>query len=79
MLMRKIQSEHFAVWELHLFLNTHPYNQEALAKLEQHEKRLAAFTGEYESKYGPLQQKSGDSKWQWINDPWPWEYERDEY
>ena len=78
MLMRKIQAENFAVWELHMFLDTHPDDQKAMSKLKQHEERLAMLVKEYESKYSSLQQKSNDQKWQWINEPWPWEYEGDD-
>lgn len=33
---------------------------------------------EYECKFGPLSNPKGNMKhWDWIDDPWPWDYQSD--
>ena len=39
MLMRKISSLRFSMWELHLFLDSHPNNCDAARKLEEARKK----------------------------------------
>ena len=79
MMRRKIQALQFAVWELHLFLDSHPNNCEAAKKLEEYSKQIQQLTMEYEKKYGPLFESSRNtSRWQWVSGPWPWELEEDE-
>jgi spore coat protein JB len=76
MLMRKIRAVDFALWETHLFLDTHPDDTEALALNAKYKKRRDTLVSEYESKFGPLDMSrvSSEKRWQWINEPWPWEY-----
>jgi spore coat protein JB len=76
MLLRKISALSFAMWELHIFLDTHPNDMTAMAMLNKNKQRYDALVQEYQSKYGPLNTFDVDTnnKWQWIADPWPWEY-----
>ena len=41
MLLRKLSTAQFALWELHLYLNTHPTDLEALALHEKYEIKCA--------------------------------------
>jgi len=64
----KCQEDKFAIWELRLYLNTHPCDQKALALLrkltEQMDEDCAcAYT-------------SDCNRWSWLDGPWPWEYQR---
>ncbi len=73
---RRLSAMQFAMWELHLFLDTHPNNCDAARKLEEYRSRAEALRKEYEEKFGPLNETSREtSRWAWIRDPWPWERE----
>jgi len=78
-LRNRISAMQFASWELHLFLDTHPDNAEALAKQRDYSEKTSALIAEYEANYGPL--RTSDhmvDRWSWVNDPWPWETEGNE-
>lgn len=75
-LKRKIDAHAFAIWELHLFLDSHPNNCEAAKQLEKCQAEYEKLRVEYEEKYGKLNERSDEtSRWQWISSPWPWETE----
>ncbi len=76
-LLRQLSSVQFALWELHLYLDTHPSDLEAVALHEQYEKKLRGLIGEYEASFGPLTSGVGEGA-AWLTDPWPWETERGE-
>lgn len=75
-LLRKYSAEQFAAWELHLYLDTHPYDREAQTMYEQHNAHASALKKEYESKYGPIMSNNSDSC-EWLSSPWPWERSND--
>jgi len=56
----------FAAWELRLYLNTHPCDQNAL-RLYQQICRQIDGPG-YACVFVPC-----GSTWEWVDDPWPWE------
>lgn len=69
----------FAAWELHLFLDTHPDNTEALMKQQDYTEKANVLIAEYEANYGPLRTSGTQTdRWAWVNDPWPWETEGNE-
>ncbi|MBR5496740.1 MAG: spore coat protein CotJB [Clostridia bacterium] len=70
-LMRSLGAQQFAAWELHLYLDTHPCDEDAKRMHDKHMARAAELKAEYESKYGPLTAE-GDGC-EWLKDPWPWE------
>ena len=76
-LLRSLSAVQFALWELHLYLNTHPADMEALALHGQYERKLAKLKMEYEEKYGPLTPAMGEGV-DWLKNPWPWDVEGDE-
>ena len=58
----------FAIWEVRLYLDTHPCDEKALALLR---RLMAAAEGEnYATSFLP---DCGDG-WTWTQGPWPWEY-----
>ena len=65
----RLQQEAFRAWELRLYLNTHPDDQQALALWKClcsdacKDNYATAFTGDC---------CHGDC-WKWLDDPWPWE------
>ena len=62
-LMEHINQVSFAVDEVKLYLDTHPCDNDALKQ--------------YASAYGPLTVDTADyscaERWNWINEPWPWQ------
>ncbi|MGN1051630.1 MAG: spore coat protein CotJB [Acutalibacteraceae bacterium] len=71
-LMRKISSYSFAIYDLHLFMDTHPSDTKTQKKIEELKEKLAELTKEYQEKYGPLFFRD-DTAVAWVKDPWPWE------
>ena len=80
-LLSKIEKTHFVIWELRLYLDTHPTDMQAIKHYRYYENRLEELTKEYEKIYGPVTPKftvNGD-RWAWCDGPWPWETECNQY
>ena len=75
-LMLKISSAQFAAWEMHIFLDTHPHNKEALELRDKYVKQYKELKKEYESKYGPITFENNTPN-RWLANPWPWDYEEE--
>ena len=76
-LMDRINAVSFAVDDVKLFLDTHPDDQNALSYFHKYTKMRNEALQEYATYYGPLTidttvESCGD-RWNWINDPWPWQ------
>ena len=65
----------FAMWELHLYLDTHPEDIGALKLHSKYEEKYLKLKDEYEANYGPLYSNSGSPGVHWLKNPWPWDYE----
>ena len=76
--LRQVQEADFLAFDLQLYLNTHPDCIRALELYTTTVKNAKMLRSEYEKEYGPLTAKasSPQSPWQWIKNPWTWEYER---
>ncbi len=74
-LLREYGETAFAAFDIMLFLDTHPFNSEALMAHAHYCRAAAALKNEYEMKYGPLTACSGATanSWEWVEGPWPWE------
>lgn len=75
-LLLEVMELQFTAIDLNLFLDTHPEEQRALTLFDQINQELKMITAEYERLYGPLTargQSPGNSNWQWVEGPWPWE------
>ena len=74
-LMRKIMEYDFALYDLKLYLNTHPDDCESLAIYKNLRDMLNNLTNEYVHRFGPItsDQVTCDNYWTWISEPWPWE------
>jgi len=74
-LLYKIQMYNFALKDLNLYLDTHPTDQSMLNEYLKIKSTLEDNISKYESKYGPLTSfnSTNDDKWDWINNPWPWD------
>jgi spore coat protein JB len=76
-LTKQIAAVHMMLEDLQLYLNTHPTDRNALAKRNGYVKELKMLKDEYNKCFGMISQDDSFSAypWQWIEEPWPWEYE----
>ena len=75
-LMDKINQYSFAVNEANLFLDTHPFDTEALAYFQKYRELRVEAVKEYAKYYAPLAidyAVNDKTPWSWVNEPWPWE------
>ena len=73
-LMREVQIAHFSLIEANLYLDTHPYDSEALKALEYYSEKLACATKRYEEECAILTAGSADGvPFDWVKSPFPWE------
>lgn len=59
----------FSAWELRLYLNTHPKDKQALKYFQQLHQQMDV---NYATTFAPC--AANGRTWDWIDDPWPWEY-----
>jgi len=76
-LLKKLMALDFMAVDLHLYLNTHPCDREALMRYNSIVSQAQMLRQTYEGMFGPLCSFRSTSKypWQWINNPWPWCYQ----
>lgn len=76
-LLHRINIVSFALDDTKLFLDTHPDDQEALAYFQEYNRIRKQALSDYAKYYGPLTLDSAASdcsdRWNWINEPWPWQ------
>lgn len=73
-LLRKIRASQFAMWELHIFLDTHPRDCGAEKRLAEYERQTKDLIDKYEDAYGPMNDNSRTAnRYAWVQEPWPWE------
>lgn len=77
LMLKRLSAAQFALWETHVFLDTHPHDVAALAAKKKYHKKYETVLSEYKEKYGPLVYTDvfGTETHDWIKDPWPWERE----
>jgi len=78
--LTELQALEFVVLELGLYLDTHPDDEEAFTLFRQYSAMEKAAKAAYESKYGPLMlcNAAEHGTYRWLEEPWPWNYERNE-
>ena len=74
--LSELQALGFAIQELALYLDTHRDDREALQVYQDYQKMYQHCKTEYLKKHGPMNhhQETGSAQYEWLNDPWPWEY-----
>lgn len=72
----ELQALGFAIQELALYLDTHREDTEALDVYREYQRMYTHCRDEFLKKHGPLNhyQEDPSGKYNWLNDPWPWEY-----
>lgn len=75
-LLKEITAVDFSLIDLHLYLNTHPTDRNALKTYNSLVTKARMLKQNYERFFGPLSYGNySQYPWQWINEPWPWECE----
>lgn len=74
-LLKKLSAIDFYLIDLHLYLNTHPTDREAIMQYNALVAEAKQLRSEYEQHYGMLLANNSMSRypWQWIDNPWPWQ------
>ncbi len=73
---KRIMAYRFALYDLGLFLDSHPCDQQAMYLRQMYKEKLTHLIDEYEQCYGKyiLTQMDVEDNWKdWISDPWPWD------
>lgn len=78
--LAELQALEFVVLELGIYLDTHKDDTEAFTMFKQFSAMEKAAKAAYESKFGPITKETAATgeKYQWLNDPWPWNYAQNE-
>ncbi len=71
-LTKKLAAADFALWDLHLYLDTHPGDLNAVGLHNKLQKNALMLRAEYESAFGKLTAFDAQGV-EWLCDPWPWE------
>ncbi len=74
--LAELQELGFAIQELALYLDTHRDDTEALALYRRYQRTYHDKRMEYSETCGPLSHMEPitAAEYNWLNDPWPWEY-----
>lgn len=72
----RISAYDFAMWEMTLYLDTHPNDGEAMELMEAYRRKRGELMDCYERRFGPWVTASHEvrgDRWSWVDSPWPWE------
>lgn len=70
-LKHRLMAVRFAIWDLHLYLDTHCGDAQATELMNKYMEKYRELLKEYMCKYGPLSVKDGHGT-AWIKTPFPW-------
>lgn len=73
--MKNLQAVCFAMDDIRLFLDTHPFETQALNKYEEIRVQRNQLLEDFETSFGPVETYNvkQSSQWTWVDSPWPWE------
>ena len=66
----RCQKDRFTIWELRLYLDTHPCDQCALAMLREKCSEMDCDCKRMHC------DSDSETRWDWLEEPWPWEFTR---
>ena len=70
-LKHRLMSVRFAIWDLHLYLDTHMGDCAATELIESYKKKYLELLQEYICQYGSLT-AGGEKSEKWLCTPFPW-------
>ncbi|MEW9501550.1 spore coat protein CotJB [Jeotgalibacillus marinus] len=74
--LEEIQAIDFTLYELALYLDTHPSDSQAIQQYNQCAVYCKQLKAQFESTFGPLQfgsPNTNQQEWTWNSGPWPWQ------
>lgn len=77
-MLLEVQKYGFAMWDLNLYLNTHPTDRNVMMLFDKYRGAHKKAMDDYQRKYGALSFEDSDISsgyWAWNKSPWPWEGE----
>ena len=77
-MLLEVQKQGFAMWDLNLYLNTHPTDRNAMMLFDKYRDAYKKAMEDYQRRYGALSVEDSDANsgyWAWNKSPWPWEGE----
>ena len=76
-LLKKIQENNFAAYNMLLYLDTHEDDKKAFKMYKSLCDTKKKLVKEFEDKFGPLSQGTiaEQDEFNWLDEPWPWEKE----
>ena len=78
-LLRRIEALDFAIVELNLYMDTHPFDSSVNDKISDYRRKSEELKEEFSKKFGPISSNFKEkNRWGWISSPWPWEIEKGE-
>ena len=75
-LKARFMATRFSMWDLQLYLDTHPRDLTAQALFDKYRRLYAALLPEYEEQYGPITSEGSETAAAWLKAPWPWDNTR---
>lgn len=77
--LTELQTMAFALQELALYLDTHREDQEALELYRTYQQMYHKGLMAYSQEHGPMNHGiPTEGPYQWLDDPWPWEYSKNQ-
>lgn len=71
-MLRNLSAAQFKLWEIHLYLDTHPWDMQMLEAHTKAEMIYKALRQEFEESFGGLTASKAHGV-EWLKGPWPWE------
>ncbi len=72
-MLKKLSAAQFTLWEIHLYLDTHPWDLSMVEKYNRCMMKYKTLRAEFEDKFCPLTAAKAQG-FEWLKGPWPWEY-----
>ena len=73
-MLKKLSAYQFTLWEMHLYLDTHPWDLQMVEAYGKASAKYKAICKEYEEQFCPLTVSKAQG-FEWLKGPWPWEIE----
>lgn len=73
-MLKKLGAAQFKLWEIHLYLDTHPWDLQMVEAHNKCAREYKALRNEFEEKFFPLTASRAQGV-EWLKGPWPWEIE----
>ena len=73
-MLKKLSAAQFTLWEMHLYLDTHPWDLQMVEAHNRASSKAKALREEFEDRFCPLTAAKAQG-FEWLKGPWPWEIE----